>query len=214
MILKYYPVLSFIYALIRSHFLHLLITTVLNVSGFISLDCGLPINKSYSEPTTIGLNYISDGPFIKTGVSKTIAPEYKARSQEQVAYLRSFPEGIRTVTLLTLQREQDICSGPHSYTDYDGQNIAPKFDLHLGANFWDTVGFVNVSVNTIKEIIHVSLQDYVRICLVNTGSGTPFISALEFRPLLNNTYVIPSGSLMLSLRVDIGRSINDIRTYR
>ncbi|PON51011.1 Mitogen-activated protein kinase kinase kinase [Trema orientale] len=183
-------------------------------TDFISLDCGLPRNESYSEPST-GLNYISDAPFIKTGVSKTIAPEYKAFTQEQVAYLRSFPEGIRNCYTINVTKEtRYLIRATFFHGNYDGQNIAPKFDLHFGASLWDTVEFFNVSVNTIKEIIHVSLQDYVRVCLVNTGSGTPFISALELRPLLNNTYVIPSGSLALSMRVDMGRSIDDIRVYR
>ncbi|KAL6275779.1 hypothetical protein ACE6H2_019380 [Prunus campanulata] len=60
--------------------------------GFISLDCGLPTNSNYSEPTT-GIDYISDAAFISTGVSKSIAPH-----QKQAAYVRSFPGGSRTVT--------------------------------------------------------------------------------------------------------------------
>jgi hypothetical protein len=63
-------------------------------SGFISLDCGLPLNSNYTEPTT-ELKYISDVPFITTGSSHSIAPEYKTGVQEQVKNLRSFPEGIR-----------------------------------------------------------------------------------------------------------------------
>ncbi|PNX90409.1 leucine-rich repeat receptor-like protein kinase at2g19210-like protein, partial [Trifolium pratense] len=35
-------------------------------SGFISLDCGLPENSTYSEKLT-GINYISDAKFIDTG---------------------------------------------------------------------------------------------------------------------------------------------------
>ena len=31
-------------------------------------------------------------------------------------------------------------------------------------------------------------DDFVQVCLVNTGSGTPFISGLELRPLKSSIY--------------------------
>ncbi|PNX74298.1 receptor-like protein kinase, partial [Trifolium pratense] len=112
-------------------------------SGFISLDCGLPVHSRYSDRNT-GINYISDANFIDTGL--------------------------------------------------------PEFEIHLGANFVDTV---NISFNetfyTSGEIIYTPSQDYIQPCLVNIGKGTPFISAIELRPLNNTTYVIDSANSVLSL---------------
>lgn len=93
------------------------------------------------------------------------------------------------------------------YGNYDNQNKLPRFDLYFGINLWDTVTFETVTSSTLKEIIHVPLQDHVHVCLVNTGGGIPFISALELRPLLNTTYV-SSGSLALLFRLDAGSVSN------
>ena len=71
-------------------------------SGFISLDCGLPVNSSYTEPIT-GINYISDATFIDTGVSMSISPVYKTISLEQeYYYVRSFPQGTRNCYTISL----------------------------------------------------------------------------------------------------------------
>lgn len=178
------------------------------------MDCGRqPANTSYSEPST-GINYISDEPFIDSGVSKSIAAEYQTDLQEQVIYLRSFPEGIRNCYRISVATNTKyLIRGTFLYGNYDGLNQLPEFDLHFGVNFWDTVKFDSVNLTVIKETIHVALQDKVDICLANTGSGTPFISVLELRPLLNTTYVVPVGSLLLFMRLDIGSTI-DGSAYR
>ncbi|KAK4590872.1 hypothetical protein RGQ29_021171 [Quercus rubra] len=60
---------------------------------------------------------------------------------------------------------------------------------------------------------HSSLRSsYIDFCLVNTGNVVPFISALELRPLKNDTYVTESGSLSTFLRLDFGSLTN--QTYR
>lgn len=184
-------------------------TMSLFISGFISLDCGrLPKNSSYSEPST-GIKYISDEPFIENGVSKSILQEYKSTLQEQVAYVRSFPQGIRNCYRMNVTAGiRYLVRATFLYGNYDGLNQLPEFDLHLGVNFWDTVKFDSVIISAIKEIVHIPLKDNVQVCVVNTGNGTPFISALELRPLKNTTYVTPSGSLSLFLRADVGSTIN------
>ncbi|ONI15672.1 hypothetical protein PRUPE_3G054500 [Prunus persica] len=182
-------------------------------SGFISLDCGLPTNSSYSEPTT-GLNYISDAAFISTGVSKSIAPQYKATHQQQAAYVRSFPQGVKNCYRVNItQGTKYLIRASFVYGNYDGLNELPKFDLLFGANSWDSVAFVDASSSTIKELVHVPTLDYIHVCLVNKGTGTPFISALELRPLKNTTYVTPTGSLELFLRLDVGLTSNQSYRY-
>ena len=207
---KYYVIL--LYFLFPYHKNHNTVCLSL-FSGFISLDCGLPINSNYTEPTTL-IKYISDAVFITTGSSHSIAPEYKADSQDQVKNLRSFPEGVRNCYKINVTKgTRYLIRATFFYANYDNQNTPPEFDLHLGVNFWATVKFVNVSIPVMREIIHVPLQDYVRVCLVNTGSGTPFISALELRPMSSQAYynaTAPSESLALVLRLDIGSTTRQV----
>ena len=72
-------------------------------SGFISLDCGSPEGTSYTEATT-GIDYISDEPYTQSGVSRMVLPQYRTNMQQQVVYVRSFPEGERNCYNLTLRK--------------------------------------------------------------------------------------------------------------
>ena len=188
--------------------MNICISLFIYISGFISIDCGrLPKNSSYAESST-GIKYISDEPFIKNGVSKSILAEYKSTLQDQMAYVRSFPQGIRNCYRINVTAGiRYLVRATFLYGNYDGLNQLPEFDIHLGVNFWDTAKFDSVIGSVVKEIVHIPLKDNVQVCLINTGSGTPFISALEFRPLKNTTYVTP-GSLSLYLRADVGSTIN------
>ncbi|PON51013.1 Malectin-like carbohydrate-binding domain containing protein [Trema orientale] len=199
----------FLFALLLVYFDLILVVMGQDQSGFISIDCGrLPKNSTYSESST-GLKYISDEPFIQSGVSKSILAEYKSTLQDQVAYVRSFPQGIRNCYRINVTIGiRYLVRATFLYGNYDGLNQLPEFDLHFGVNFWDTVKFDSVVISNRKEIIHIPSKDNVQVCLVHTGSGTPFISALELRPLKNTTYVTPYGSLSLLLRADIGSTIN------
>ena len=80
--------------------------------------------------------------------------------------------------------------------------------MHLGPNLWDTVKIQDASSSVNKELIHVPFQDYLQVCLVKTGLTTPFISAIELRPLNSYSYVSNS-TLALFLRLDIGSVTND-----
>ncbi|XXG57252.1 hypothetical protein AAC387_Pa03g4459 [Persea americana] len=86
------------------------------------------------------------------------------------------------------------------------------FDVYLGVDYMGTVAS---TVGFYTEIITIASMNFISVCLVNTGHGTPFISALELRPLNSSIYgvVNESQSLYLWSRFDIGRSIykDDIR---
>ncbi|WJX86271.1 hypothetical protein P8452_68604 [Trifolium repens] len=184
-------------------------------SGFISLDCGLPEDVSYSSSET-GINYISDAKFIDTGVSKRIQGNITVR--QQVEYVRSFPIGVRNCYKINVTSgTKYLIRTSFYYGNYDNLNKSPQFDLHLGANMWDTVKFTNLSRIAINEIIYIPSQDYIQPCLVNIGKGTPFISAIELRPLKNDSYVTQSVRPGLSefLRLDIGSvKINSEYRYK
>ncbi|XVF25075.1 hypothetical protein REPUB_Repub13aG0182500 [Reevesia pubescens] len=170
-------------------------------SGFISLDCGSPEGTSYSEATT-GLNYISDEPYTQSGVSRRILPQFRTNMQQQVVYLRSFPEGERNCYNLTLRRgDRYLIRASFLYGNYDERNEIQEFDLYLGPNLWVTAIIPNVSAGITREFIHVLQSNYLHFCLVNTGKGTPFISALELRLLKNTTYT--AGSMSLLQRFDV-----------
>ncbi|EOY26999.1 Leucine-rich repeat protein kinase family protein, putative [Theobroma cacao] len=183
-------------------------------SGFISLDCGLPRDSNYTETTT-GLNYSSDASFIDTGLSRSILPEFRTNVQQQMWYVRSFPGGPRNCYNFRLQTgNKYLIRASFMYGNYDSQDKALAFDLHLGPNLWFSVRLENASTFINTEIIHVLSSNNLYVCLVNTGNGTPFISALELRHLMNSIYKTQTGSLDLFARLDIGSKDNETIRYK
>ncbi|KAF2323512.1 hypothetical protein GH714_035857 [Hevea brasiliensis] len=179
--------------------------------GFISIDCGIPDNATYTDKRT-NLNYVSDAAFVDTGISMKISTEF--RTYDQLQNLRSFPEGNRNCYKVGLKKGgKYLIRATFMYGNYDGQNQAPQFDIHLGSSKWDTVETINATMIISKEIIHVTTMNDLLVCLANTGSGTPFISALELRPLKNASYKTESGSLVLFTRLDVGSTTNQTVRY-
>ena len=178
-------------------------------SGFISIDCGLSELSSYSETNT-GINYISDAKFIDSGVSKRIPPT-EIIVKQQLEHVRSFPSGVRNCYRINVTNgTKYLIRASFYYGNYDELNEPPQFDLHFGANVWDTVKFRNLSLIETSEIIYTPSLDYIQPCLVNTDKGTPFISSIELRTLNNTAYVTNSTKTVLSnfLRFDIGSITN------
>ncbi|XP_044484224.1 LRR receptor-like serine/threonine-protein kinase IOS1 [Mangifera indica] len=192
-----------------------LLVSAQNQSGFISLDCGLPGNSpNYTEETT-GIIYTSDADYTDTGSSYSVPDEYVNNKQRQMWHVRSFPEGKRNCYRLNLTSGgKYLIRGSFLYGNYDRLNKLPQFDLYVGPNFWETVIISNASTSILPEIIHVVASNYLHVCLVNTGSGTPFISALELRPLRSTAYVTQTGSLEKSLRLDMGSTSGKTIRYK
>ncbi|CAA7017678.1 unnamed protein product [Microthlaspi erraticum] len=161
--------------------------------GFISLDCGLPPNESpYTDPLT-GLIFSSDADFILNGLRGEAGDD-----RRQYKDLRYFPDGIRNC--YNLKVEQDInylIRAGFSYGNYDGLNVYPKFDLHIGPNMWTAV---DLETENDREIIYMSKSNLLQICLVKTGQTIPMISTLEVRPLGNDSYTTRFGPLDLIYR--------------
>ncbi|KQK11872.1 hypothetical protein BRADI_1g00260v3 [Brachypodium distachyon] len=158
--------------------------------GFISIDCGYTASKQYVDSRT-GLTYASDDGFIDAGLVHTVD---SANLQPDLAVryfnLRYFPSGPRncyTFRSLTAGGKY-LVRAAFGYGDYDKLNRLPTFDLYFGVNYWTTVTIVSSSTAYLFESIAVSPADFLQICLVNTGSGTPFISALDLRSLTANLY--------------------------
>ncbi|CAL9222844.1 unnamed protein product [Arabidopsis halleri] len=169
-----------------------------NQQGFISLDCGLPSNESYIEPST-DLTFISDVNFIRGGKTGNIQNNSRTKFIfKPYKVLRYFPDGIRNCYSLSVkQGTKYLIRTLFFYGNYDGLNTSPRFDLFLGPNIWRSIDVLKAGVGdgVVEEIIHVTRSNILDICLVKTGTSTPMISAIELRPLRYDTYTARTGSL-------------------
>ncbi|PSS18032.1 LRR receptor-like serine/threonine-protein kinase precursor [Actinidia chinensis var. chinensis] len=171
-------------------------------SGFISIDCG--IQEGYTEESKY---YSSDANFVDTGINYNVSAEYRAADLDpRLASLRSFPQGTRNC--YTLRPEQGknnsyLIRAWFLYGNYDGQNSFPKFDLYIGVNLWEKIGISN-NASYKTEIMYVPSTDYIHVCLLNTGAGTPFISALELKQLNGTVYKSQSGCMAPYVRNYVG----------
>ncbi|KAK8294106.1 hypothetical protein V6Z11_D06G232900 [Gossypium hirsutum] len=181
-----------------------------NQTGFISLDCGLPAGSSYIDSIT-GINYTSDEPYIQTGTTHSLSRFNSSIQQQFLENLRSFPQGVRHCYQLNLTKgEKYLIRASFMYGNYDENDENPEFDLYLGPNLWASMVFENSTSVVVKEIIYVVKARYLHVCVVNTGKGIPFISALESRLLSNVTYNTDSNTQALEffLRIDFGSALN------
>ncbi|XP_039800173.1 putative leucine-rich repeat receptor-like protein kinase At2g19210 [Panicum virgatum] len=159
-------------------------------NGFISVDCGLPGTASYVDDTT-KLAYAPDGGFTDAGSNHNISAEYitptLARRYHNV---RSFPDGARNCYTLRsiVAGLKYLLRANFKYGNYDGLARPPIFDLYIGVNFWTIVNVTDADSAIILEAIVLVPDDFVQVCLVNTGTGTPFISGLDLRPLKSTLY--------------------------
>ncbi|KAB8110207.1 hypothetical protein EE612_047244, partial [Oryza sativa] len=87
-----------------------------------------------------------------------------------------------------------------------------QFDLHLGANYWDTVHDDGTEV---YEALFMAWASWAPVCLVNTGQGTPYASAIELRPLGSEIYpaVMANQSLRLSSRQRMGQINSSVTRF-
>ena len=184
--------------------------------GFISIDCGA--TEDYLDDGT-GIFYKSDAGFIDTGTNSNISPENQYSNQyygRQMRNLRSFPQGEKNC--YTSKPEQGKNSNYlirpfFYYGNYDNKNKFPIFDLYVGGNYIYTVDFNGVGSPKFDDVIHVPTSDIIYVCLINTGHGIPFISALELRPLDNTLYPLDFGVLEQSWRFVFGTTTGQPGQY-
>ncbi len=175
-------------------------------AGFLNVDCGLTNRSTYNDTDTT-LTYVSDREFVESGKSYDIMAQYMAdATNEQEKTLRSFPDGQRNCyTLPTNSSKKYLIRATFTYGNYDGLNSSEKgslfiFGLHIGVNFWTTVNLTkwDPSSTVWKEVITVAPDKSVSVCLINMGSGTPFISTLDLRPLQDTMYPFVNASTSVS----------------
>ncbi|KAF8094795.1 hypothetical protein N665_0352s0007 [Sinapis alba] len=182
--------------------------------GFISLDCGLPANglSPYNETST-RLQFSSDATFIQSGLVDSIQSNLVGGLRKPYRTMRYFPDGIRNCYNLNVDKGRKyLIRASFIYGNYDGHDIKPVFDLYLGPNLWATIDLEAKGNNSTREdILHIPTSNSLQICLVKTGETTPLISALELRPMGNDSYITKSGSLKLWSSNYLSKSTSNIR---
>jgi len=141
----------------------------------------------------------------------------KVNIEQQLKYVRSFPSGVRNCYRINITSgTKYLIRAFFYYGNYDGLNNPPQFDLHFGANVWDTVKLSSREGFAFLEIIYTPSLNYIQPCLVNTGKGIPFISVIELRTLNDKTYGTHSAKSVLSLsgRFHMGSKSNKNLQYR
>uniref|UniRef100_A0A8I6X1M9 non-specific serine/threonine protein kinase n=1 Tax=Hordeum vulgare subsp. vulgare TaxID=112509 RepID=A0A8I6X1M9_HORVV len=192
-----------------------------STSGFISIDCG---NSGTYNDSITGIQYHSDDGFVEGGLSYKISAKLMADApSEQSKTLRSFPDGSRNCyTLPSIIGKKYLLRAVFNYGNYDGLNRTLDgspflFGLHIGVNFWDTMNLTdgNPTLTEWKEVLTVATDNAMSVCLINLGSGTPFVSALELRPLLDAMYPFVNTSVSVShfRRVRFGKGNEYITRY-
>uniref|UniRef100_A0ACD5ZS04 Uncharacterized protein n=1 Tax=Avena sativa TaxID=4498 RepID=A0ACD5ZS04_AVESA len=181
-----------------------------NLGRFISIDCGLPGQTGYVDNRST-LSYATDAAFIdaNAGSNHNISVQSGTPTLPKSLYsVRSFPDGARNChTIGSLESGlKYLIRGDFLYGNYDGLNRLPVFDLYLGVNLWTTVNISNPYGAVYAEAIVVVPDDSVQVCLMNTGSGTPFINGLDLRPLKNKLYPLANETqaLVLLHRLNLG----------
>ncbi|KAG6737926.1 hypothetical protein POTOM_059458 [Populus tomentosa] len=179
-------------------------------SGLISIDCGA--EEDYRDNEDTGISYKTDKDFISTGKNKVVAPEYSSTTRyygKMLNSLRIFPEG--KMNCYTLKPSQGKNQNYYvraffHYGNYDSKNHTQiKFDLYFGVNYWDTVKeTIENKYWLTYEIIHYSVTDTIYVCLVNTGSGVPFINGLDLLFLKDSPYGSMNRSLIPRVQADLG----------
>ncbi|KAH8481179.1 hypothetical protein H0E87_031219 [Populus deltoides] len=178
-------------------------------SGFISIDCGA--EEDYLDGNT-GITYKTDKDFISTGKNTVVEPEFYLTIPyfgDMVNSLRIFPEGKRNCYTLKPRQGKNqnyYIRAFFYYGNYDSKNQDQiKFDLYLGVNHWETVLLAVQDMEwTHYDIIHYSVTDTIYVCLVNTGSGVPFINGLDLRFMNDSPYRSMNGSLSPVVQADLG----------
>ncbi|KAI4381047.1 hypothetical protein MLD38_007164 [Melastoma candidum] len=184
--------------------LHVVILLAQPIPGFISIDSG--VTNEYTD-TYNRIYYETDTGYADTGTNWQVSSDnfgdgFDARSKN----MRIFPNGTRNCYTLRPQNGKGnkyLIRASFSYGNYDNRSSPPAFDIHIDVNSWLTY---SGSRYFCQEVIYILQRDYVQVCLINTGNGVPFISAVELRLLDNGIYPFESGALVREDRYAMGSS--------
>ncbi|XP_019088018.1 PREDICTED: probable LRR receptor-like serine/threonine-protein kinase At1g51820 isoform X2 [Camelina sativa] len=149
------------------------------------------------------MTYTTDAKLVQGMPARRVDKAFQSNIRKQSLNLRFFPNGKRNCYKINVKQDtQYLIRATFFYGNYDGVNVIPTFELYLGPNIWAKV-YAN---DTVKEVIHFTRTKSIQICLVDIGSGSPFINTLELRPLDPNAYRTTTGSLKKLVRFYLSNS--------
>ncbi|XP_037409643.1 senescence-induced receptor-like serine/threonine-protein kinase [Triticum dicoccoides] len=191
--------------------------------GFVNIDCGFTNTSAYID-NTLKILYRFDGELVDGGLSYEILEEFMSGvANEQQKNLRSFPDGSRNCyTLPSTIGKKYLLRATFTYGNYDRLNRTMdgslfRFGLHIGVNFWEGVNLTNMDPSSTiwKEVLTVAPGNNLLVCLINFGTGTPFVSSLELRPLQGTMYPFVNTSMSISYfkRIRFGNVADPITRY-
>ncbi|VAH65174.1 probable LRR receptor-like serine/threonine-protein kinase At1g51810 [Triticum dicoccoides] len=194
-----------------------------STSGYVNIDCGFTNSSPYNDTLT-GLVFLPDLEFVDGGASNNISAALMADAvYENQKVLRSFSHGSRNCyTLPSAAGKKFLLRAMFTYGNYDGLNRTTDgslflFGLHIGVNFWEAVNLTNTDPSSTiwKEVLTVAPANNLSVCLINFGTGTPFVSSLELRPLEDLMYPFVNTSVSISYfrRIRFGQSTEFITRY-
>jgi hypothetical protein len=177
-------------------------TFAICIAGFISIDCGIS-GTGYEDDKT-KIFYSPDAGFIDddAGTNHNIPAKYvHALDGKDLHNVRSFAGTRSCYTLRSLvPGNKYIIRAMFKYGNYDGLDRPPAFKFHVGVNYRNTVNISNPYDMEHVEVFLVVPDDFVQVCLVNIGAGTPYISSLDLRPLHRSLYPQLTAAQGLALR--------------
>lgn len=183
-------------------------------AGFLNIDCGMDDMQSGYKDRDTGLFYVGDGTYTDGGENLRASSEYEGIYQRPFLTVRSFPSGERNCYALPTEAgARYLVRFRIYYGNHDGKNNSrlTRFDLHIGANYWDTTDAS--SYTPWYEAVFMAWASWAPVCLVNTGSGVPFVSTLELRLLGDTLYPAVTASEWMAMyyRANMGSNIDFTR---
>ncbi|KAF2915787.1 hypothetical protein DAI22_09g066200 [Oryza sativa Japonica Group] len=209
--------IALILVLFAAFVLSIVLHAAAQPADFLSIDCGLEANYSGYKDANTGIVYVSDEPYVDSGENHRIAADQESRwGDTNLRTLRSFPSGVRNCyTLPTRAGTRYLVRLSFVHGNYDGGGggggwSTLSFDLYLGVDRWATV-----DKDYAHEAVFVAWASWAPVCLINTGSGTPFVSVVELRPLDGALYpsVMANQSMARYVRCSIGDNNKFITRY-
>ncbi|KAJ3680855.1 hypothetical protein LUZ60_015344 [Juncus effusus] len=180
-------------------------------SGFISLDCGG--TESYTDD--IGLKWTPDDNLFGQRANISLP---NITNEKYYTTVRYFPSDNRKYcyTLPVLTGLRYLVRATFLYGNFDNTNMYPSFDISLGATTWDSIVIIDAVTPIVTEIVLLASAPSLSVCLLNSTSGSRFISTIELRQFNNSMYYTPVETkffLLLGARVNFGTSTNDSIRY-
>ncbi|KAJ4802270.1 Leucine-rich repeat protein kinase family protein [Rhynchospora pubera] len=150
--------------------------------GFLNLDCGGTI--AYADD--IGLRWIPDSNYLfgkRTNTSLT------SNNETQYKTVRYFPADDRKYcyNLNVTTGLRYLVRATFLHGNFDRNSVYPKFNLSLGATYWDTITITDVTTPVTTEMVVLAQSPFLSVCLL-ASSSVRFISTIELRQFIGSMY--------------------------